>query len=341
MSRPKSLIRKLSDLQPGQLGDFFALLAERIKGATRDGKPYYQCKFRDARRTATWMVWADSERFAECERDWQPGMFFKVRATFEDHRQYGPRLDVHNIRLVNESDRADGFAEADLLEQSRFDPEAMLTELRGLAESSIADEPLRKLTLLLLDTHSEKLKLLPASPRHYYPFPGGLLEHTLSVTKKCLWLAGQYREQFADLTPPLNTDLVVAGAVLHEIGRAAELEPGTDPGEPATATVPGKMFGPLLLARDLVNDAARQVADINPELVQLLGHVLTSYLSPAKEWGTPRTPLIPEVLILYHADDLDVKMEMYARCLRKDVSAGPFTERDPTLGKKLLKARTV
>jgi 3'-5' exoribonuclease len=266
MARPKPLLRKLSEFQPGQLGDFFALLAERTKGATRDGKPYYLCKFRDARRTATWMVWADSERFPECERDWQPGMFFKVRATYDDHRQYGPRLDVHNIRPVTEADRADGFAEADLLEQSRFDPEAMFKELRELADSAIGDEPLRKLTLLLLDSHSERLKLLPASPRHYYPFPGGLLEHTLSVTKKSLWLAARYREQYADLTPPLNADLVAAGAILHEIGRVAELEPSPDPGVPPEPTVPGKMFGHLLLARDLVTEAARQVPEINPEL---------------------------------------------------------------------------
>jgi 3'-5' exoribonuclease len=340
MSRPKSIVHKLSELQPGQLADFFALLSERTKGATRDGKPYFSCRLRDARRTVSWMVWGDSERFFECERDWQPGMFFKLRATYEDHRQYGPRIDVHNIRLVNDADRADGFVEADLLEQSRFDSQAMFVELRGLAKTSIADEPLRKLTLLLLDAHSDKLKLLPASPRHYYPFHGGLLEHTISVTKKCLWLVDQYREQFADLTPPLNKDLVAAAAILHEIGRVAEFEPSQEPGMPPEPTVPGKMFGHLLLARDLVTEAARQIPEINPELLQLLGHVLASYLT-LPEWGSPRLPLIPEVLILHHADDLDAKMEMYTRCLRKDVSAGPFTERDPALGKQLLKQRGV
>ena len=81
--------------------------------------------------------------------------------------------------------------------------------------------------------------------------------------------------------------------------------------------------------RDLVREAARQVPDINPQLVQLLEHVLLSYLV-LPEWGSPRLPMIPEVLILHHADDLDAKLEMYVRCLRKDAAAGPFTERDPT-----------
>ena len=57
------------------------------------------------------------------------------------------------------------------------------------------------------------------------------------------------------------------------------------------------------------------------------------------EWGSPRLPLIPEVLILHHADDLDAKFEMYARCLIRDKESGPFTARDPMLGKALFKDR--
>jgi 3'-5' exoribonuclease len=340
MSRPKPVIRKLSELQNGQLADFFALLSERSKSATRDGKPFFLCKFRDARRTASYLVWADNERYPECEAEWQPGMFFKIRATFENHRQYGPRLEVHNLRLVNEQDRADGFREADLLDRSRIDPADMFGELRNLAETSIGDEPLRKLALLLLDAHAEKLKALPGSTRHYYPFPGGWLEHTLSVTGKCLWLAERYQEQDPDLTPPLNRDLVVAGAVLHEIGRAIELEPGKTPGEPAEKTVAGELFGHITLGRDMVHDAAQQVSDLNPELLRLLEHAILTHLAQP-EWGSPRLPLIPEALILHFANDLDARMEMFMRCLRKDVSPGPFTERDPTLGKKLLKGREV
>jgi 3'-5' exoribonuclease len=340
MARSNSLLCRLSEMQPGQLGDFFALLSDRSKNVTRDGKPFYSCKFRNARRTVSAVFWSDSERFPECERDWQPGMFFKVRATFGEHKQYGPQIDIHNIRIVNEQDRADGFNEADLLDRSRFDSDEMFVELRTLVETSVADEKLRQLTHFLLDTHAAKIKVLPASTRHFHPFPGGWLEHTLSVTKKCLWLVDQYREHYADLQPALNRDLVITGAALHEIGRVAELEPGSNIGEPPEQTVPGRLFGHVMLGRDLVREAARHIPDLNPQLLQLLEHVVSSYLT-IPEWGSPRLPMIPEVLILHHADDLDAKMEMYARCLRKDVSAGPFTERDPVLGKQLLKGREV
>jgi 3'-5' exoribonuclease len=57
------------------------------------------------------------------------------------------------------------------------------------------------------------------------------------------------------------------------------------------------------------------------------------------QWGSPRLPLIPESLILHHADDLDAKMEMYVRCLTRDRESGPFTARDPVLGRQLYKGR--
>ena len=85
---------------------------------------------------------------------------------------------------------------------------------------------------------------------------------------------------------------------------------------------------------------AKDIPDLNLELLELLLHIVIHHLK-LPEWGSPRLPCIPEVLIVHHADDLDAKFEMYARCLTNDVSDGPFTERDPMLGRALLKARKV
>jgi len=325
-------IRRLSEIGHQQIGDFFAYLSERTPATTRDGKPYFSCKFRDAKRTATAMVWGDSDLYAECERDWLPGGFYKLRATYEDHRQYGPSLAVHRVRAVTPQDRDEGFHEADLLEVSRFDPAAMLEELQALATASIVDEPLRALTLLLLETHRDELMRLPASPKHYYPFPGGWLEHTLAVTKICLSIVEPFRERY----PALNRDLVVAGAVLHEIGRAVELAPGPTLVDPVGLSMSGQIFGHLALGRDLVRDAGRTIEGLDPELLMLLEHIVQAHLV-RPEWGSPRQPVIPEVLLLHHIDDLDAKFEMYTRCLRNDMTADRFTARDPILGRQLLK----
>jgi 3'-5' exoribonuclease len=328
---------RLSELAPGQSGDFFVRLIEKHKGATRDGKPFYTCRFGDARRTVTFMVWADGGWFEACEKDWHEGHFYKIRGGYVEHERFGGQIEIGNIRPTTEADRADGFDPGELVERSRYDSEKMFAELRGLAEKQIADEPLRRLVLTILDRHADALKRLPATQRNFYPFHGGLLEHIYSVTHICLNLVEMYAARYTELKPPLNKDLVVAGAVLHDIGRVLELDGDAGAVQP---TVPGRLLGHLFLGRDLVRDTARELGDVNPELLQLLEHVIISHLN-LPEWGSPRLPLIPESLIIHHADDLDAKLEMYARCLRKDVEAGPFTARDPVLGRRLYKGRTV
>jgi 3'-5' exoribonuclease len=292
--RAKPPLLRLSDLAPGQSGDFFVQLAEKHKGATRDGKPFFTCRFRDARRTATCMVWLDGGWYEACEKDWQEGRFYKIRGGYVEQERYGPQIELTNIRAASEADRADGFDPVELVERSRYD-------------------------------------------KNFYPFCGGLVEHLLSVTQICLELVEWYAARYTELKPPLNKDLVVAGAVLHDIGRVLEFDGEAGAAQP---TVPGRLVGHLFLGRDLVRDTARELGNVNPELLQLLEHVIVSHLN-LPEWGSPRLPLVPESLIIHHADDLDAKLEMYARCLRKDVEAGPFTARDPVLGRQLYKGRTV
>lgn len=337
MATTKPPLMRLSEMASGQSAIFFALLAERTRGARRDGKPFFTCRFRDLGRVATFMVWSDGPFFEACENTWREGQFFKIRAMLDEHKTYGPQLDIAQIRPVTDADTSDGFDPMQFVEHSRYDVNAMYEELWSLAESSIGDVPLRRLVLTILERQKPRLKQAPASHKHYYPFAGGLLEHLLSVTHTCLHLAGKYVAHYPDLQPPINRDLVIAGAILHDIGRTLEL---TDDVLNVQPTVPGRLLGHLFLGRDLVRDTARELGDVNPELLQLLEHIVVTHLS-LPEWGSPRLPAIPEVLIIHHADDLDAKMEMYVRCLMNDKEPGDFTSRDPVLGKQLYKRRTV
>jgi 3'-5' exoribonuclease len=338
MSRPKPIQARLSDLEPGQYADFFALLAEKVRSLTREGKAYYACRFRDARRTVSFMAWADGGRFEECESQWQVGHFYKLRAVYDEHERYGPQLvDLHQIRPANDADRDDGFDPAQLIERSRTDPAVLLAELKTLATNHIADEPLRRLVLLLLDRHATTLQRLPATRDRFHTFWGGLLEHTVQVTRTAVQLADRYRAYYTELRPPLNSDLVCAGAILHDVGHVLDF--GDEPLSPSV-TVPGRLAGHLILGRDLVRDAAREVPELHPERLQALEHILLTHLG-LPEWGSPRLPLIPECLIVHHACDLDAKLELFVRCIARDQAPGPFTDRDPLLGRQLWKGRTV
>ncbi len=326
---------KLSELTPGQHADFFAQLAEKKAATTRDGKPFFTCKFRDAKRTASVPVWADGGWFEACRDEWAAGQFYKVRGTLTEHEKYGPQIEIEQIREAGDRDRADGFSEADFQEHSRFDAAAMRAELDALVAAEIGDAPLKALVQKVLADHADAVRTFPATARHFYPFPGGWLEHTLSVVKSCVWLADKYAAHYPDLA--FSRDLVVAGAAVHDLGRLLGLDP-TPPGQVPESSRAGHLFGPHLLAFDALADAARGVQDLDPETFELLRHVVVTHLT-RPEWGSPKLPAIPEVLILHHADDLDAKFEMYARCLSRDTADGPFTERDPILGKQLLKAR--
>ena len=174
---------KLHELTAGQFADVFALLADKGRGSTRENKPFFACKFRDARRTATVMVWADSPQFEDCQANWQPGQFFKLRGTYSEHDKYGPQVELDQIRLVGDRDRADGFRELDFAERSREEPATLLADLTAFAAAEIRDDPLKEMVAGLLTAHADKLLALPASPRQFYPFPGGWLEHTLNVTR--------------------------------------------------------------------------------------------------------------------------------------------------------------
>jgi 3'-5' exoribonuclease len=339
MARSKPPVVRLCELTPGQHADFFALLADKARNQTRgEGKPFYLCRFRDNRRTVSFAAWSDSPWFAAAENEWQAGRFFKLRGVYGEHERYGPQIvEISAIREVRDEDRNDGFDPTLLIERSRREPAEMFAELKALVAAEVRDEPLRRLTLTLLEKHADAWQRLPATRDRFHTFTGGLLEHTLSVTRSCMHLVERYAAHYVELKPPLNRDLVLAGAVLHDIGRVLEM--GDEPVAPAL-TVAGRLEGHVILGRDLVRDAAREQGDVNPELLLLLEHLILTHLT-LPEWGSPRLPLIPEALILHHADDLDAKMELYIRCLSRDQAAGPFTDRDPLLNRQLFKGRSV
>lgn len=324
---------RLADLKPGQQADCFALLAVKDRAQTRDGKPYYRVGFRDTARTATAMIWSDSAYFADCETKWQVGNFYKLRCRFEES-QYGPQLELDRIREVVDADRAQGFDPNDFYKSTRFNVDEMFTELLGIAQRHISEIPLQHLVVGILEQHSETAKKIAAAAHYHHAFVGGWLEHTLSVTQTATFFADKYAAAYPDMHPPLSISLVVAGAILHDIGKVVELEYHP---EGATYTAPGRLIGHMLLGRDMVREKAQSIADLDPETLLRLEHIIVAHQN-LPEWGSPIAPHTPEALLVYFADDTDAKFNEMAAALEREPEEGEeFTGVDNAFRRRLFR----
>ena len=133
-----------------------------------------------------------------------------------------------------------------------------------------------------------------------------------------------------------NADLVVAGAMLHDIGKLQELQYELG----ATCyTREGNLVGHIVIATAMLRDALREHPDVPREMALELEHLILSHHG-AKELGSPVTPMTPEAFILAAADDLDAKMQQIQRHLATDTAPGRFTSYHRYLERVLLKPET-
>lgn len=313
-------IVRLADLVHGQEADFFALLAGKEEQMAKNGKPFFRVTFRDAERAVSFPIWSDTSWATVCREKWKPGDFFKIRALYRETEKYGAQLEIRKIRPVNEEDEAEGFHPTICLPKGRFDPEEMFTQLSELVKEHIESENLAEFVLAILDEHRESLLTLPAATYNHHAHPGGFLEHVLSVSKTCVYLAEKYLELFPEMRPPLDKGLVVAGGVLHDIGKLRELDCSPVGAE---YTPEGVLIGHILQGRDIVRETAAKYP-LDEETLLRLEHIIVAH-QRLPEWGSPKPPMTPEALIVHHADDLDAKFCMMACALEEDTTEGPLT----------------
>ncbi len=320
----------LCQMLDGQEADTYALLAGKSEGTTRDGKPFWRVTFRDSSRQVSFPIWNDSAHFDACRDHWQVGGCYKLRAAYAETK-YGPQLDIRKIRPVTPEDTANGFDEMSLVPRSKFDSSAMFAELLGLAEREIQNEALRALTVELLTVHRQTLLPLAAARRNHHAFAGGWLEHVLSVARNAIFLADKYGRDYPELEPPLSRDLVVAGAILHDIGKVQEM--ATTP-RGAEYTPEGELIGHVLLGRDIVREAAVR-HPVDRETLLRLEHIVVSH-QRLPEWGAPKPPMTPEALLVHFADDVDAKFQTALAALGEP-GEGSFTASRNPLGYKIFR----
>ncbi len=321
----------LHELEAGQEADVFALLAEKELLKTKEGKPYLRVVFRDAFREVRFPVWSDTALYKEF-RELKPGMFCKLRAVYLIDKNYGPQLDIRRIRPVVEGDGADGFDPLALRPKSPFSLDGMFDELQTLAARQLGKGSLLNVVTKILKEHRAALSTCTAARQHHHCYIGGLLEHTLSVAKIALALVEHYHAMYPNRKAEISKPLVIAGAILHDIGKIREYEPEVGSMRHSTE---GELIGHALLSRDMARDAALEV-NLDAALRVRLEHIIVSH-QRFPDWGAAKPPMSLEAMIVHHADSCDALIGTMWHVFEQEQSDREITPKKTILGYPLLK----
>lgn len=217
------------------------------------------------------------------------------------------QVNVKRIRKCQEGE----YDPADYLPVSRKNIEEMYTELSGYIKA--IENPYLKMLLeafFVKDAGFIKaFKQSSAAKTVHHGFVGGLLEHTLSVTKLCEYYCSAY--------PLLKKDLLISAAICHDIGKVKELSlfPEND------YTDDGQLLGHIVMGTEMVAEKIKDIEGFPPVLAGELKHCILAHHGEY-EFGSPKKPAIMEAMALNFADNTDAKMQTFTELLNNTKETG-------------------
>ena len=308
----------VSDLKPNQMVTTTFLVQGKDVRQKKSGEPYLSLLLGDRTGEVDAKMWDNvSEVIDTFERD----DFIKVKGLLQVF-QNRPQLTIHKmVRVLDaEVDFADYFPASDR------DPAEMFAELRGIV-TGIQNPHLRALLDAFLDDEplARMYRIAPAAKHVHHAYLGGLIEHVLSICNLCRVAAAHYKY--------VDRDLLLAGAILHDVGKVAELTYDRSFGY----STEGQLLGHIVIGLRLLHEKLQRFPDFPSKLRVLLEHMIVSHHGEL-EFGSPKVPLFPEALLLHHLDNLDSKMECMRSLVAKDRHVdGCWTGYNASLERSLLK----
>ena len=312
----------ISDLEPNKVITTTFLVKVKEVRAKKTGEPYLSLTLGDKSGSLDAKMW---DNVAEVEPTFDRDDFVKVRGLVQLFRNR-QQLTVHRIRRCQESEVEYG----DYFPKTTRDVEQMFGELLALVDR-IGNPHLKKLLENLLNDSefALKFKQAPAAKSLHHAWLGGLLEHTLSLCQLCQGMARHY--------PGLDQDLLLAGAVLHDIGKTEELSYSRS----FAYTTEGQLLGHMILELDLVNRKVAEIEDFPPRLKTLIQHLIISHHGEY-EFGSPKLPMFPEALVLHCLDNLDSKLASMQDLIAGDTNPdSEWTAYYPMFGRPLFKGSKI
>ncbi len=308
----------VKEVQPNQTITTTFLVQAKDVRQKKTGDPYLSLVLADRTGDLEATMWDNvGEVIDSFDRD----DFVKVKGLVQVYHNR-PQLTVHKLRRLTDAevDFTDFFPAAER------DPAGMMAEL-GEVIAGISNPHLRGLLAALFEDEeiARRFQIAPAAKQVHHAFLGGLIQHVLSLCRLCRFMASHYTG--------LDVDLLLTGAILHDIGKIYELSYARSFGY----TTEGQLLGHIVIALRMLDEKLRNLPDFPAELRALVDHMIISHHGKL-EFGSPKVPVFAEALLLYYLDDLDSKMECLRSVVERDaLIAGDFTAYSHPLERTILK----
>lgn len=281
----------VTELVDGQTVTSYFVCPEREVKTTRNGGRMVNLTLLDASGQVKAVHFDPSDDVLD---SLAPGRVVKVRGRYKVDPRWGPQLVVEQLRVLEPGE----YDEAALVPVSPVATAELRARLAKLVDS-VAETHVRTLLERALDPQREPgatFAVAPAALRNHHAYRRGLLEHSVVVAEVAAGVA--------DLLPTLDRDLIVAGALLHDIGKVATYS--SDPFAPGF-TDAGRLQGEIVLGHDLVRDLIAEVDGFPPELSLRLRHILLAHHGD-REKGSPVVPMTREAIVVHFCDDMTARV---------------------------------
>ncbi|MCD4784643.1 MAG: HD domain-containing protein [Candidatus Eremiobacteraeota bacterium] len=281
--------------------DFF-YVEEKSTRKTRQGKTYLDLKLRDKTGSISAKVWDKAEKLSGL---FSRNDYVKILALVENY-QNNLQLRIEKIRKAED----DEIKQEDFLPVCDKDVDELFAQLLEYIES-VENTHLKSLLDSFFKDEEFVMGYLrtPAAKSVHHTYLGGLLEHSLSMVQVCEFLVNHYGD--------LDRDLLITGAILHDIGKVRELEIKGG----FSYTTGGELLGHTAIGMIMVHDKISGIEDFPEELALLIEHMILSHQG-MPEWGAVKRPLFKEALILHYVDDIDAKINLL-RTYTEGETSGP------------------
>jgi 3'-5' exoribonuclease len=311
----------IADLADGQLVSSLFLVREKeVRTSARTGSSWLHLELADRTGFISAKMW---ENFAALVSTFECDDVIQIRGRV---KLYNGRKELALEQIIPADER--DYVLGDFLAHTKYDVEKMYADLRA-AVGGMKNPWLKQLVSSVVDDPAiaPRLKRAPAAMTMHHAYIGGLLEHVVSL----IGLANAASAHYAEL----DADLLLAGLVLHDIGKIEELRYT----RAIDYSTQGRLLGHITIGVQMVREKRMAIAGFPEQLGVLVEHLILSHHG-SHEFGSPALPQIPEAVALNFIDDFDSKMAAMRATLGDSAEGDElWSERNPSLRRALLRAK--